>query len=274
MHARVSVFQITLLFLYGGAGIALAASRLPRFERFAGWLVPLGFALGIMGVVLDARILFDEIVTANNISLWNTVSLIGLQLGLIGLIGAVKPQLRGLCGSLLILAGLMSLAPGLNDATTVAPASTLSWQMRTHVSTSLFAYALLTAGVIVAIFALVQERRLRNARLPPTNQLFAPLETTENLLALVTAGGFVVLALSVISGFTFVEDLFAQHLVHKTALSLLALVVFGVLLAGRQLAGWRGRRAVYLYLAGFALLCLAYFGSRIVLEELLGRSWS
>ena len=39
-----------------------------------------------------------------------------------------------------------------------------------------------------------------------------------------------------------------------------------MLLAGRFKAGWRGVRAVRLYLAGFALLCLAYFGSRIVLE--------
>jgi ABC-type uncharacterized transport system permease subunit len=76
------------------------------------------------------------------------------------------------------------------------------------------------------------------------------------------------------SGFAFVEDLFAQHLVHKTALSLLALALFGILLVGRRFAGWRGKRAVYLYLGGFVILCLAYFGSRFVLEEILGRSWS
>jgi len=252
--------------------MALGGSRLPNLERHAGWLVPLGFLLGIIAVAVDGHFLYREIVTANNISIWNTVSLIGLQLGLIGLAGAINPRLRGLSGSLLILAGLMSLAPGLDDAS--AAASTLSWQMRTHVLTSLFAYALLTAGVIVALFALVQERRLRTATLSPTSQLFAPLETTENLLAVVTLAGFTVLALSVISGFTFVEDLFAQHLVHKTALSLLALLVFGVLIFGRHVAGWRGRRAVYLYLAGFAILCMAYFGSRIVLEVMLDRSWS
>ena len=71
-----------------------------------------------------------------------------------------------------------------------------------------------------------------------------------------------------------VESLFAQHLVHKTALSLLALVLFGLLLAGRLFAGWRGKRAVYLYLWGFLILCLAYFGTRYILEEVLGRSWS
>jgi ABC-type uncharacterized transport system permease subunit len=79
--------------------------------------------------------------------------------------------------------------------------------------------------------------------------------------------------LAVFSGFLFVDNLFAQHLIHKTSLSLLALILFGILLAGRWLAGWRGRRAVYLYLWGFAVLGLAYFGSRFVLEEVLGRTW-
>ena len=63
------------------------------------------------------------------------------------------------------------------------------------------------------------------------------------------------------------------HLAHKTAFSLLALLLFGILVAGRLFAGWRGKRAVYLYLWGFAFLCVAYFGARYVLEELLNRSW-
>ena len=57
-------------------------------------------------------------------------------------------------------------------------------------------------------------------------------------------------------------------------ISLLALFVFGTLLAGRFFAGWRGERAVKLYLAGFLLLCLAYFGVRLILERLLNLSWS
>ena len=90
----------------------------------------------------------------------------------------------------------------------------------------------------------------------------------------ITSAGFLFLLVAVSSGFAFVEDFFAQHLVHKTALSILALVLFGLLLAGRRFAGWRGKRAVYLYLGGFLILCLAYFGSRFILEQVLGRSWS
>jgi len=149
----------------------------------------------------------------------------------------------------------------------------LSWQLQAHILIAMFAYGLLTAGAIVAVYALIQDRRLKAGKLSSGNQLFAPLETTEKMLFSVTAAGFSVLLLAVLSGFAFVENLFAQHLVHKTAFSLLALLLFGILVAGRMFAGWRGKRAVYLYLWGFVFLCLAYFGARFVLEELLNRSW-
>jgi len=266
------VFQITIFFLYLAAAILFALSRLPSQANRSPALVTAGFLAAASAVLTDGWLLYTALDDGHNVTLSNTVAIIGFQLGAIGLLGTAKPVLRGLSAGLLLLAGVLSLLAGKDPATVAA--TTLSWQVRTHVLTSLFAYGLLTVGAIVAIAGLVQEWRLKARRLSPANQLFAPLETTEWLLYAVTAAGFTVLLLSVISGLTFIEDLFAQHLVHKTTLSLLALAIFGILLAGRQFAGWRGRRAIYLYLAGFALLGVGYFGSRVVLEEILGRSWS
>jgi len=83
--------------------------------------------------------------------------------------------------------------------------------------------------------------------------------------------GFVLLTLTLLSGVLFVDNLFAQHLVHKTVLSIAAWIVFGVLLFGRWRWGWRGRRAVRLTLAGTLVLLLAFFGSKFVLELVLKR---
>ncbi len=227
------------------------------------------FFLAGIAVVIHGRLLFGELFASGGLALSAAISLIGLQLGVIGLLAAFNAALRGVSAGLLAPAAILALA-----ANHGAEANgELSVQIKIHVLTSMFAYGLLTVGAIVAIYALIQDRRLRSATLSPVNQLFAPLETTEKLLFAVTAAGFTVLLLSVISGATFVEDLFAQHLVHKTALSLIALAIFGLLLVGRQFAGWRGSRAVYLYLAGFLVLILAYFGSRFILENLLGRTW-
>ena len=248
-------------------------SRLPRFAGQGGSLLIIALIGGVVALIAHVAVLQAMILAADGItlSLGNTASFIGMLLAITALFIAVEPTLRGLGAGLLLLAGLAGLATGRPD--TSPGGAVISWQMEAHVLISLLAYGLLTVGAIVAVFALVQDRRLRAARLSPANQLFAPLETTEKLLYGIAAAGFLTLLLAVFSGFLFVSDLFAQHLVHKTALSLLALVLFGVLLGGRWLAGWRGRRAVYLYLWGFAMLGLAYFGSRFVLEQLLGRSW-
>ena len=86
--------------------------------------------------------------------------------------------------------------------------------------------------------------------------------------------GFIGLTLALFSGLIFVDNLFAQHLAHKTILSLLSWAVFGTLALGRWRLGWRGRTALRWVLGGFVILALAYFGSKIVLELLLDRQWA
>ena len=226
-----------------------------------------------VGISLHSNHLYGSILIADgfNLSLGNTVSMIGLELALIGLIAALDPALRGISAGLLVLGALAATMTGFESAS--ASMTALIWQVRAHVLIALMSYGLLTVGAIVAVFAIFQERRLQAGKISTLSTLFAPLETTEKLLFGITAAGFMGLALTILLGLTFVDDLFAQHLVHKTTFSLLALFVFGTLLAGRFFAGWRGRRAVKLYLGGFLLLCVAYFGVRVVLEQLLHRSW-
>ena len=265
--------QITILLLYLAAAAAFAMSRLPRFEPRTTALVTAAFACSILGIVIHATTLHAEIYPPGglNLSIASSLSLLGLQLALIGLVGALQPVLRGMTAGMLVLAALACVQ--LAFFPPPATGSGFAWQLQAHIMVAMFAYGLLSVGALVAVYALVQDRRLRSGRFSAINHLFAPLETTEKLLFGIAAAGFTGLVIAVSSGFMFVEDLFAQHLVHKTVLSLLALLLFGILVAGRVFAGWRGRRAVYLYLWGFAILCLAYFGTRFVLEILLHRTW-
>jgi len=223
--------------------------------------------------VVHGQTLFSLILPANgfDLTVGNAISMIGFELAIIGLIAAVEPTLRGISGGLVFLAALTVLLMGPSGDPTSGVA--LAWQVRAHVLIALLSYGLLTVGTIVALYALAQERRLQAAKLSPINQLFAPLETTEKLLFGVAAAGFAGLTLAIVSGSSFVDDLVEQHLAHKFGLSLLAWLIFGVLLAGRHFRGWRGKRAVRLYLGGFAVLCLAYFGSRLILEEIFNRTW-
>lgn len=149
----------------------------------------------------------------------------------------------------------------------------LDWQIQLHVTFALLAYSLLNIAAVLAIFLMLQERALRRRKFDSgLLRALPPLTLTETLMFRLIGAGFVFLTLTLLSGVLFVDDLFAQHLVHKTALSIASWVVFGTLLFGRWRWGWRGRRAVNLTLAGMAILLLAFFGSKFVLELLLERT--
>ena len=94
----------------------------------------------------------------------------------------------------------------------------------------------------------------------------------EQLLFQLIGTGFVLLSAGLLTGIVFLEDVFAQHLVHKTVLSIAAWSIFGILLWGRWRFGWRGRKAIRWTLSGFGVLILAYFGSKLVLELILDRA--
>ena len=142
-----------------------------------------------------------------------------------------------------------------------------------HVASSVLAFGLLSLAAVYAVLVLAIDHSLKNHRLSNLVRKLPPMDKLERLLFRLIQAGFVLLTVSLISGLVFVEDLMAQHLAHKTILSILAWVVFGALLLGRWRKGWRGIIAVRLTLAGIVLLLLSYFGSKLVLETILGRSW-
>jgi ABC-type uncharacterized transport system permease subunit len=144
----------------------------------------------------------------------------------------------------------------------------LSWQLLTHAMLALLAYATLAIASLLALMLWFQERALRNRNIHGWLKALPPLVHMETLLFRTVGVGFILLSFVLVTGMLFVEDMLAQHLWHKTVLSILSWVVFGALLFGRWRFGWRGPRAVRLTLIAMFLLLLAFFGSRAVLEML------
>ncbi len=161
-----------------------------------------------------------------------------------------------------------------------------------HVLIAMLAYAFFAIAAAHAVLMMVVERRLHRRRgdvreagvpggLRASRTLegsmapmgMPPLLTMERLLFQMLAAGFVLLTLTLASGIVFSEEIFgrALRLDHKTVFGILAWLIFGVLLLGRAVYGWRGRTALNGTFAGFAALLLAYVGSRFVVEVVLGR---
>lgn len=149
-----------------------------------------------------------------------------------------------------------------------------AWPVQIHIVSSMLAFSLFAAAAVQAGVLALQERRLRHHAPPPRWLAALPaLETMERLLFKLITAGLVLLSIGLASGAWFIRDLLAQHLAHKTILSCLAWIMYAMLLVGRQRWGWRGTVAVRYCLTGFFVLLLAYFGSKLALELMLGRSW-
>lgn len=161
--------------------------------------------------------------------------------------------------------GLSLLAPS-----HYPPLSNLSPGAESHILLSILAYSVLTIAAAQAILVAFQDRQLRR-RKPGLMHALPPLQTMESLLFSLIGTGFVLLTLAIVSGFMTLDDLFGQHVAHKTLLTIAAWMVFAVLLAGRHWMGWRGPMAIRFTLWGFALLLTGFYGSKLVLELILQR---
>ncbi len=148
-----------------------------------------------------------------------------------------------------------------------------------HIAISVLAYSTLTVAAFHAILMALQESQLHARGVQTKSWLGLAIDrlpallTMETLLFRMVRIGFVLLSLTVLSGLVFSEQFLGKAVQwdYKTIFALISWAVFGALLLGRHLRGWRGRIALGWMLAGFLTLLLAYVGSRFVLEVILHR---
>jgi ABC-type uncharacterized transport system permease subunit len=239
----------------------LTATALLVAGRFAVWAG--GLALLAMG--MHALTLLSQGVS---FQFFDALSWVSLVMAALAAPGAFYRRWRILAIGAFVIGAIAVLLPELL-VSSVRPR--LSWQIELHAGVALAAYAALSLAALQAMLVWHQESALRKRRPPFGGRIqLPPLSAMETTLFRWIQTGFALLSLTLLSGMLFINDWFAQHLVHKTVLTSLAWGVFAALLIGHWRAGWRGRQAARWTLAGMALLLLAFFGSKFVLEVLLG----
>lgn len=138
-----------------------------------------------------------------------------------------------------------------------------------HVLISVVAYAILTLATGQAALVSVQDKRLKNRQTGGLLQALPPLKVMETVLFQLLVASFLFLSLALVTGLFFLDDMFAQRMVHKTTLSVVAWCLIGILLIGHLRWGWRGQKAAGITIGAFFSLLLGYFGSKFVIELLL-----
>lgn len=268
------MLSIVVFACYLASAAWLAASAYSPENRAASGRRVAGLALGTMAFLLHGALLWLSVSAkpALAFTIAETASLIGWIMAAIALgFSWRRPRLAGIGAMLIAVAGLVAATT--NEGARRFAVERQSWELTAHIILSTVAYALITIAAAMAIALALLDRRLRSHRPLGRLAILPSVEALEAGLFQALGAGFTVLTLALFSGFVFVENIFAQQLSRKTALSCLSWIVFAILLLGRWRFGWRGRTAMRWTLSGFGLLVLAYFGSKLVLETILGRHW-
>lgn len=229
-------------------------------------------ALSAVAVLAHGVSTFGTIYTPAGIDLgfFRVSSLIFWFICAIGLLGNLRRPLDNALALLFPLAAL-SIAVSFLAHGPSTPLHQFSGGMLSHILLSILAYSVLTLSALQALILALQEHQLKQRRTHGVLNALPPLQTMEEMLFELLWIGVLLLSMAIVTGALYVDNLFAQHLVHKTVFSVIAWLIFAGLLWGHHQLGWRGHTAVRWTLVGFCALMLAYFGTKLVLELILHR---
>ncbi len=255
--------------------VAWVVVALRLFRTEIGQKLPRAAALGAMGAALASHgylLTQDALMgfSGFNFGFFNAFSLVAWTIVAILLFSSLTKPVENV-GIAILPAAAAAVLLDVTFATPQLVSPDTHWGMSVHILISLLAYSTLAMASVQAVLLAVQDRHLHRHHPGGFVRTLPPLQTMESLLFEMIAFGFALLSLSLLTGFFYLHDLFAQHVAHKTVLSIAAWCVFGVLLWGRFRHGWRGKKALKWTLAGFIVLMLAYFGSKFVAELILRR---
>ncbi len=200
-----------------------------------------------------------------NLNLLSVGSLISWLVAGLVLISSLRQNIDNLFIGVFPMAAITAVA-----ALIVGPSAGKAYDagLLSHILLSILAYSIFTIAAIQAILLSRQESALKHHHTRGLVASLPPLQTMERLLFEMIGTGVILLTASLVTGFIFFEDLFAQQLVHKTVLSIAAWCLYVILLFGRISFGWRSNTAVRWTISSFLTLAVGYFGSQVVIQWL------
>lgn len=261
-----SLIAIVAAFLY----IMAISTIIPGLAHQTGIRVKTVFISAALALVFHAWLLSDLIVydSGQNLSILNVASLISFIISLVMSFAMLKNRLWFLLPVIYSFAALNLSAAAFLPSTFIRHLEN-DPKLLLHISLALFSYATLTIGALYALQLAWLDYKLKNKKALALNPNFPPLMMVERQLFKIILIGNGLLTGTLLTGFIFVQDMFAQGKAHKAVLSFIAWVIYSVLLWGHYQKGWRGQKVTWFAVAGASLLTLAYFGSRFVQEIIL-----
>jgi ABC-type uncharacterized transport system permease subunit len=265
------ISQLLALTATGAAALYLyaAARQLLRLEKREDTLPKAVLIPGLLALALHGLVIYTGTTSVSaSFGFYKVASITFWLMGVLSVAIVIARPMQTLLIAIFPLAAISLLVATLTPET-ARPMTETPRGLLLHISTSIIAYALFGLGMLQGLLVLQQSRLLRQHKTRGLIRRLPPLDATEQLMFELILSGTVILSVSIVAGIYYVQDLFAQHLIHKTVLTVIAWIVYAILTVGHIRHGWRVNTAVMLCGSGFALLTVGFYGSKLVLELVL-----
>jgi len=217
--------------------------------------------LGAIGYILAAG-------GFQHFNMASTILIIAVLLSIFNFARGLRPEailLRPVIYVFALLSILIALLTPLHAGRPI----TVQLGVTVHIGLSLIAFSILVLAALYSLQLLYVNRLLKQRKAKALSENLPPLMTVENYFFKLLTIGTGVLTLAIVSGFLFLENMFAPGQLHKSILSIVAWLTFNAILITHYWRGMRGRPAVIFTLIASFILILAYYGSRFVRDVLL-----
>jgi ABC-type uncharacterized transport system permease subunit len=139
-----------------------------------------------------------------------------------------------------------------------------TWLFPIHTTLLLFAYAAFCIVFVASVMYLLQERELKLKTFSAIFHRLPSLTTVNEIATNATSIGLTLLTLGIATGMLWSSSRDGRiwHNDPKEIFALLTWLLYLLLIAYRSTARWRGRKAAWMGVAGFALVLCTFFGAR------------
>ncbi len=251
------LFNLALFAYLGATALALAhlVQRREGIHRFAALATLAGWVLHTLALVVRGV----ELGRPPLGTLVEAMSVVGWAAVLLTLWAERQYQVKVLGAFVLPLVSVSGvsvawLPPGLSD---LVPALRSVW-ISVHVILALLGISAFLLNFAGGLMYLLQERQLKAKRPGALYYRLPSLETLDRLTFRALTLGFPFLTLGLLLGALWARTAWGSVFTFDplALFSFLAWLIYAATLAGRAIAGWRGRRAAYFALVGFGALVL------------------
>ncbi len=212
-------------------------------------------------------------------TLTEALSFLALLVVLVFLLGTFRRPLPGLAGVVGMLALGFTLAAAIRfgrETIRPLPAILDSVWLPVHVTLAFLGDAIFALAFAVSLLYLLKDRRLKAHRDGGWLRRMPSLEALDRLNYTCLAWGLGLLTLGIVTGVVWAHEAWGRMFWAsdpKLVFSLVTWAIYVVLLQGRMVAGWRGRRAATLTIAGFAVILVSLIGVNVLAIGLHGKAF-